>query len=781
MFEFDSFERFQEVVKQYGLNLFLGAGFSVEAENIKKEKLKLGCEISEALCHTFSLKEQFKTKGLQFISGHLKKTRKGEFQDYLRSQYKVRNYDKLYDCIPQLPLKNIFTINIDDLIESIFNNYPEDKYVVDVKVYGKTESPGICFYKIHGSVNYLVEMEMLFGSSEIANAIFKDNAMHMAISNKIQSIPTLFWGTSFTDADIMQIVEPSNTVIKNASPKWVQVMPGEDYDLDADEYRIAGYNVIRSTTYELLEYLSKNINLFLEKGLSKDKDSELASFKNFSIKNILSRENPAPKIECFYLGDEPSWYHIINFQICRLSYFSKVINAIHKGQNLLICGPPGSGKTTLLMQVALENNQYSDSYYFPSLSEKQAELFVKKNRGSRRTIFLDNLSDNIDAYKHFLSDSSIQIICAERDYDYDQVRNHVRFEIDYIIDISDLGESDIQKVCDSMNKSTISFYQQKTSLFEICYKLWTGSSVEQKLREQVKRFEKDSKLLEFYTLLTYMRNTHIAASFDTLLAYYGDIEDFDYTDIYKYKEKIFTMIDDVNFKLDNVQDYFTLRSKIFADISLRVLPASIIAKVLLTFHKNVHSSAIPRYDVFIKRAYNADIAIKAFPKVADGRTFYEFILYKYRDTREVRFIDHQYAIYLWRLKRKDDAWKVIEEAYRLSSGKVYSINNTHAMILFDNNINRPEDEYGTVKKSLLQSFEVLEDCLKRDNRQTYHIQRYANQAIQYAKRYRDEGHDYLDKANDYIVNELNRQVYIPARFRSQLLRIKKDIVRFQDI
>lgn len=52
---FDNEPLFKEFVSKYGMNLFLGAGFSTYAYNDQNETLPLGPAISDRLCQVFSL------------------------------------------------------------------------------------------------------------------------------------------------------------------------------------------------------------------------------------------------------------------------------------------------------------------------------------------------------------------------------------------------------------------------------------------------------------------------------------------------------------------------------------------------------------------------------------------------------------------------------------------------------------------------------------------------------------------------------------------------------
>lgn len=57
---FDNEALFKELVKSYGINLYLGAGFSVYAYNNNGEKLPLGNEINKILIELFSVKSKRK-------------------------------------------------------------------------------------------------------------------------------------------------------------------------------------------------------------------------------------------------------------------------------------------------------------------------------------------------------------------------------------------------------------------------------------------------------------------------------------------------------------------------------------------------------------------------------------------------------------------------------------------------------------------------------------------------------------------------------------------------
>ena len=101
-----------------GINLFLGAGFSVEAFDAEDRKLPIGKDLLNELKQKFDKVKNFSS--LSMVSTVLEATIKEEFNAYLDNRFKVKSYDELYNSLLKLNIKNIYTTNIDDLMFSIF-------------------------------------------------------------------------------------------------------------------------------------------------------------------------------------------------------------------------------------------------------------------------------------------------------------------------------------------------------------------------------------------------------------------------------------------------------------------------------------------------------------------------------------------------------------------------------------------------------------------------------------------------------------------------------------
>ena len=109
-----------------GINLFCGAGFSVGAKNPDDEYLPLGNQLLA------KLKERFKNIGISIYTDltkactKIEKNDKSSFRKYIEQIYTVVNYDinsgYNYSLLLDIPIKKIFTTNVDDLWFNIFEN-----------------------------------------------------------------------------------------------------------------------------------------------------------------------------------------------------------------------------------------------------------------------------------------------------------------------------------------------------------------------------------------------------------------------------------------------------------------------------------------------------------------------------------------------------------------------------------------------------------------------------------------------------------------------------------
>lgn len=174
---FDKETLFKELVRKHGMNLFLGAGFSVYAFNGDEESLPLGNDINETLINLFAL-DKNRNFNLSKTCQKIKKDNEGMLEKVLKEKYTVKSFDREYMTITKLPLKNIVTINIDNLLEKIFDDQESSVNISDAAVYGTLEKEKVVnLYKLHGSVTYPLGTKMSFTEKELTDLFIRNKGL----------------------------------------------------------------------------------------------------------------------------------------------------------------------------------------------------------------------------------------------------------------------------------------------------------------------------------------------------------------------------------------------------------------------------------------------------------------------------------------------------------------------------------------------------------------------------------------------------------------------------
>ena len=775
---------FKKNVKELGINLFLGAGFSYDAQSISG-KLPLGDDLKRILIEHFDL-HKFSSLSLPQLATIITKNNKGEFYNFLRNQFRIHYFSPKYKHLDKIVISNIFTLNIDDLVEKIFSQENILNTLYDVSIYGAIDNAGIDFYKLHGSITYPTDKNLLFTSEELSTLFAREPSKFSAMALKIASKPTLFWGTRMEDANVLSLLSENTIGGFEAREKWIVVTPNKEEDVTAEYFQTLGFNIIRAYTSDLLDYF--NSLQIEEDTIHNPSDQSLQSinkyFNSNYLTNIINKKHPVRPIESFFSGDDPVWSDVIDKKIIKLSIYKTCLAKAYKNNITFVTGGIGSGKSTILMQMAIDDELEGNKFYFNEITPIKAIMLntILKDSKERTYIFIDNLADNLQAFQKLAETNKYHIICADRDFNYDMIQHIVNFKLEYILDITTLANKDIQAVCDLVNNTTFRNYNTKMSLFELAYYLWKGKQLSNKIKFLIKELSENSSqhdIYEFFTLMTYIRSSGISASMDMLLLYYSNDKDVTYKTIYRYVERLKSLIDDSEHPtITSEQDFFTLRSKLFAELSLKELPAEILEHVLIKFTNNVHKDIIVRYDIFTRKGLDADIAMKAFIDIEKGKKFYEKVINM--DQSEFRY--QQYALYLFRKNDYKSAWNQIEKARGINPFNL-AIKNTQAFILFQHNIKiNDKDEIDVVKETLDKTFETVNECINKDLRKTFHVITYAENAIKYYKKFiKDQEYSmyatqYLDKALQYIENEFETTEFISFTNKRQLNNSKKSIL-----
>lgn len=789
---FDNEALFVSLVSNYGMNLYLGAGFSVYADNETGEKLPLGNEINKHLIDVFGLKtnrEYTLSKSCQKI----KKDNKDALERLLKETYRVKSFDKMYTGLCRLPIKNIITLNIDNLVERIYEDESSTKIIADNNITGPLEKNNVVnLYKLHGSVTYPMGSDMSFTDKELTDLFVREPGLFNTVSLKLSSAPTLFWGTSFGDNDSLELICHSEIYSKSDTPKWIVVYPSDNVEDTIEDLEDLGFNIVVADTKELMEYLC-SLSFAASTKVKKYVYREYReNFPANFICNELEHSSVRRPVMDFFSGAEPVISDILSSNVKRTSYFNQILQTIFSKRVTLITGIPGCGKSTLLMQLAFGKEIDGRKFWFNSIIKQEAEKLVRLVKDDKNvTVFLDNLYSNVDAFEVLKGNSNIKLVLAERALNYEYVKRFLSISSDAIVDVSNLAASDIQNICLSMNKSSsdaiaLMEKNENISLLEIVFFASTNAQIKERISGYIKDLAefKDEKLkidlLELYTLVNYTSSCGIPATMDMLYFYFGDLIE-NYEDIIyalKKMNKIIVETTDEELKIDESQDYLIMRSKLFAEKSIFLIPPEIFAHVLEKFLDKVSPHAIYRYDIFKRKAYDADFTCRAFSKTR-GIQFYEKLLLQNSNP----YVRHQYSIFLQRKGDINLAWEQIDRAHTECQKKIFSIANTHAIIMFEKNMAveaKNEKELDIQKNTIGRSFSTLEYCLSQDIRVSYHALTYARNAIRYYEKFgKDEfSESYIDSATVQLNSIIDSKEYI---YRPVLREMKTLLSELREI
>ncbi len=322
-------------------------------------------------------------------------------------------------------------------------------------------------------------------------------------------------------------------------------------------------------------------------------------------------------------------------------------------------------------------------------------------------------------------------------------------------DISDLTDIDIQEIETRIPKEIIKGkFSKATGLLDsseapTIFEVIDGTILDNSLRERyiktLSHLKEDSLALhDFLVMICYVYSCRIPASVDMAASFLHE-HSINVTQVHTMVESLGSTVSYYEGAMaDRLQDYFVPRLRPVSDAVMDRLKQDDLGRILWAFHEGVSPTKIPRYDIFKRRAYDQHFATRAFPDVREGIKFYEFV----HDRDPSPYLRQQGALYCSKRGDLTTAFNWIDEGRATTGDRNPTIRNTYAVILFRANVNLPKD--ATVTSTLQESMQILEDCYTSDKRKVYHARVFADQAMQYAKKFgaTKESSRYLERARD---------------------------------
>lgn len=743
---FDYKETLVQAMKS-GLNLFVGAGFSIYAKDSKGQPLPVGSSLIKEL-------HQFVSPGLNDLPRYcsvMERKNRTALYSYLTERFKVCSYDDCYLNLNLINLKGVYTTNIDDLVPQIIEKN-HNKYVNEQNVNGDcANDQGINYLPLHGYIKY-PENGYVFTVEKIASIYNQAPRIWSYLSLAIEKYPTLFIGYGLNDTGVIESIMSQQTFKNAQKSMWILLYdPSKD---DIDYFEGIGFNIIVADTKEFLNEIPQ-MGDFAPRHINRSKTLETIFPANIIPKD--SRGLTQRPIEEFYRGLPPNWADILRNVICRTSFFKEIENSVHSRKHTIIIGAPISGKTTLAMQVGVFVDFDGVKLMFNDLTVNRAEYIAKIVGTQKVLIIVENFSDDIDAFMVLKSLPNAKVVGVDRSH-YFSIVSHKLSQNEFdIINVTELKEQDIQGIIDAIPEGIRrsekeikrNRYNSDNSIFEFVIRHVKGQTIKTRYREFIKKLEIEKPILEeFLVLCAYMHVSRVPLSMEVAYSYFDDLS---YKEVIEMRKQLsdFLQEDDEDELATNNIDGYRPRSSIVADAILEYSSKKILANVVWKVLKNVNYVSICNYRKFRRWAFDKALMMKAFSDWREGKKFYEeAFLYDNRNP----YVLQQGALYLSAMKKFRDAFDWIDKAKTMTNDKQFSIRNSHAIILFDANYEIMTIE---AEKQMDTSMEILHKCYKDDMRRTFHAKTYADQALRYFRKYHNEkAKAYLEQSKIWLQDEL---------------------------
>ena len=745
---------------QNGINLFLGAGFSVQANGTFEGKAK-AMPVRDVLRKEI-LKEFSRDTNSQILLPQLcqiiSKTQRNSLNDFLRKRFTVIDFDAVYGNIERINIKAIFTTNIDNLVFKIFEE-SRKYYVNDIALRGPSMvgASAIDYIALHGSVMHLPSEGFDFSPVEIASSFARDKDKWFGYLGRVQQTPTLYWGYSMADAGVLQALAKESSNGRERAPAWVTLKTEDDEAIEY--YSSLGFQIIVAETSDLLKYFGQ-LKIEKKPGTSKRLiDRRFSEYLIPAVSNV-----PVRSLVEFYLGAEPTWYDIFLGNLHKTKYFDVIRNSIAGGRNCLLIGAAVTGKSTLLKLLANSCSDTVQPIFIEDITPEKARLLTKDIdvEGVHVVVFIDNAADAWEAVAILKASNNIQIVAAERDYIFDSVAHRFPREEFEIFGVSGLSQIDAQAVQDKIPAGIQRINSQPLNwdlhvdfdptFFEVLDTNIAGHLLADRFMEALKGLKQEaSEKHDLLLLCCYLYSCRIPTSVDVASSFLATRVS-DPTVVHSLLNGMTTLLSPYEGSLAATsQDFFVPRSRSVAEAVMKRIGWSDLRDLLVRFHSEVSPTKIPRYDIFRRMAYDANFTNRAFPDWEDGLKFYENCFS--RDTSHS--FKQQGAVYLLRKKQYSLAFKWIDEAMSIAGNKGASVRNTYAVILFNANYDKPTSA-AEVVASLDESMQILQKCYKDDLRRVYHAKVFADQSIKYAEKFPHStlSIEYLDQATVWLNGEL---------------------------
>jgi SIR2-like domain len=343
-------------------------------------------------------------------------------------------------AIAEFRWKRIFTLNVDDALESSYDSQelPVQNYTVfnfnDAyeSIRDLRTTPII---HLHGWAQRPRD-GYIFDIKEYMNSISSQNLWAKVLASLIRTEPFVIMGSSLEEPDITYFMaDRFDVTARSDRPPsvLVELNPDAGTEADCDEYKMTLYkgdslSFLRELNHRFPtrpsvdDAIRDNLGDVADLAIEPKTLAEFHSdFERVPIDGLAGQDGGTN----FAYGHQPSWLDIQNSRDIAREESATLLASISKlsgGPIPIICGGAGAGKTTVLKRVAWNLAQSNSTCLWVRAVGRirvASALEVLRSLTGDTLIFVDNLADHIGeiiAIQQGLKTRKVSIVGAERSY-----------------------------------------------------------------------------------------------------------------------------------------------------------------------------------------------------------------------------------------------------------------------------------------------------------------------------------------------------------------------------
>lgn len=396
---------------------------------------------------------------------------------------------KDYINLSKLPLYRIYSLNIDDSLESTLSRFSPNNYnvlsrndfVIDVSI----SNPTLSLIKLNGDIRN-PSLGFIFSASEYAKETTKNNKWYEELARDFNRYTLLFIGTQLNEPllrfHIEQYQETHNQAIQR--PTSYLLTPSLS-KFDEINFKAANIEHIKGTMASFDSWIDEHLNdmpnyeniaklkrpymgLVNSKSDLNPEDLLSIGYSITDLQEVISStsntNNQTPTtFSKFYQGFKPSWQDIANqipSQLTKINNFYN-INFIEstplRNSLYLVYGAAGSGKTTSIMQIAynLKKNHTNNVYFIDRNYQNLLKIveFLEKINDEPYYVLIDKIIQGYDELSEIIKTNkfkSIFIVSEDiKIWEY-KAKEYLGEHLTKSIDISSIDRSDVPLILDKI-------------------------------------------------------------------------------------------------------------------------------------------------------------------------------------------------------------------------------------------------------------------------------------------------------------------------------------------